>query len=113
MRLKTSVLLLPNVNAVEAAENVATLDHITHGRLDVGVAIGYREQELEGAVLEGGGELAQDGAAGWPLSWPFSTTTRPRRRPVDGLREPLRPAPTRWVRTGGQSGRSGSGRTGR
>jgi alkanesulfonate monooxygenase SsuD/methylene tetrahydromethanopterin reductase-like flavin-dependent oxidoreductase (luciferase family) len=43
MRLKTSVLLLPVLNPVEVAENVATLDHICHGRLDVGVAIGYRE----------------------------------------------------------------------
>src|ERR671924_1428151 len=51
MRLKTSVLLLPIVNAVEAAENIATLDHITHGRLDVGVAIGYRELELGVAGL--------------------------------------------------------------
>jgi alkanesulfonate monooxygenase SsuD/methylene tetrahydromethanopterin reductase-like flavin-dependent oxidoreductase (luciferase family) len=47
MRLKTSVLLLPVLNAVEVAENVATLDHISNGRLDVGVAIGYREEELE------------------------------------------------------------------
>src|SRR6266851_2894584 len=38
MRLKTSVLLLPIVNAVETAESIATLDHITHGRLDIGVA---------------------------------------------------------------------------
>jgi alkanesulfonate monooxygenase SsuD/methylene tetrahydromethanopterin reductase-like flavin-dependent oxidoreductase (luciferase family) len=51
MRLKTSVLLLPILNAVETAENVATLDHICHGRLDVGVAIGYREKELETAGL--------------------------------------------------------------
>ncbi len=51
MRLKTSVLLLPIVNAVETAENIATLDHITHGRLDVGVAIGYRDAELEAAGL--------------------------------------------------------------
>src|SRR5262249_59822380 len=51
MRLKTSVLLLPIMNAVETAENIATLDHITHGRLDVGVAIGYREKELEVAGL--------------------------------------------------------------
>jgi alkanesulfonate monooxygenase SsuD/methylene tetrahydromethanopterin reductase-like flavin-dependent oxidoreductase (luciferase family) len=36
---------------VDVAENVATLDHITHGRLDVGVAIGYREKELEAAGL--------------------------------------------------------------
>ena len=47
MRLKLSMLLLPLVNAVDAAENIATLDHLTHGRLDVGVAIGYRERELE------------------------------------------------------------------
>jgi alkanesulfonate monooxygenase SsuD/methylene tetrahydromethanopterin reductase-like flavin-dependent oxidoreductase (luciferase family) len=51
MRLKTSVLLLPILNPVEVAENVATLDHITHGRLDVGVAIGYRELELGAAGL--------------------------------------------------------------
>jgi alkanesulfonate monooxygenase SsuD/methylene tetrahydromethanopterin reductase-like flavin-dependent oxidoreductase (luciferase family) len=43
------MLLLPLLNPVDAAENVATLDHITHGRLDVGVAIGYREKEPEAA----------------------------------------------------------------
>jgi alkanesulfonate monooxygenase SsuD/methylene tetrahydromethanopterin reductase-like flavin-dependent oxidoreductase (luciferase family) len=32
---------------VEVAENIATLDHITHGRLILGVAIGYREAELD------------------------------------------------------------------
>lgn len=47
MKIKTSVLLLPLLNPVEVAENVATLDHITHGRLILGVAIGYREKELE------------------------------------------------------------------
>jgi alkanesulfonate monooxygenase SsuD/methylene tetrahydromethanopterin reductase-like flavin-dependent oxidoreductase (luciferase family) len=51
MRLKTSVLLLPILNPVETAESVATLDHISHGRLDVGVAIGYRAKELEAAGL--------------------------------------------------------------
>ena len=51
MRLKTSMLLLPLLNPVEVAENVATLDHLTHGRLDVGIAIGYREKELEAVGL--------------------------------------------------------------
>jgi alkanesulfonate monooxygenase SsuD/methylene tetrahydromethanopterin reductase-like flavin-dependent oxidoreductase (luciferase family) len=51
MRLKTSMLLLPLLNAVDVAENVATLDHLTHGRLDVGVAIGYRDPELRAAGL--------------------------------------------------------------
>jgi len=51
LRLKTSMLLLPLLSAVDVAENVATLDHITHGRLDVGVAIGYREHELQAVGL--------------------------------------------------------------
>jgi alkanesulfonate monooxygenase SsuD/methylene tetrahydromethanopterin reductase-like flavin-dependent oxidoreductase (luciferase family) len=51
MRIKTSVLLLPLLNPVEVAENVATLDHLTHGRLTVGVSIGYREKELQAAGL--------------------------------------------------------------
>src|SRR5881409_3001782 len=51
MRMKTSMLLLPLLNPVDVAENVATLDHITHGRLDLGVAIVYREKELAAAGL--------------------------------------------------------------
>jgi alkanesulfonate monooxygenase SsuD/methylene tetrahydromethanopterin reductase-like flavin-dependent oxidoreductase (luciferase family) len=47
MQIKSSVILLPLLNAVDVAENVATLDHITHGRLVLGIAIGYREKELE------------------------------------------------------------------
>jgi hypothetical protein len=50
LRLKTSCCCCL-LNPVHVAENVATLDHITHGRLDLGVAIGYREKELEAAGL--------------------------------------------------------------
>jgi alkanesulfonate monooxygenase SsuD/methylene tetrahydromethanopterin reductase-like flavin-dependent oxidoreductase (luciferase family) len=45
------MLLLPLLNPVDVAENVVTLDHIAHGRLDVGIAIGYREKELEAVGL--------------------------------------------------------------
>jgi alkanesulfonate monooxygenase SsuD/methylene tetrahydromethanopterin reductase-like flavin-dependent oxidoreductase (luciferase family) len=51
MRLMTLVILLPLLNPVETAENVATLDAISHGRLTLGVAIGYREAELEAVGL--------------------------------------------------------------
>jgi len=51
MLIKTSVLLLPLFNPVDVAENVATLDHITHGRLVLGISIGYREQELDVAGI--------------------------------------------------------------
>jgi alkanesulfonate monooxygenase SsuD/methylene tetrahydromethanopterin reductase-like flavin-dependent oxidoreductase (luciferase family) len=51
MRLLTLVILLPLLNPVETAESVATLDAISHGRLTLGVAIGYREAELEAVGL--------------------------------------------------------------
>src|SRR5437660_6942321 len=51
MQIKSSMILLPLLNPVDVAENVATLDHITHGRLVLGIAIGYREQELAAAGL--------------------------------------------------------------
>ncbi len=47
MRLLTQMLLLPLHNPVVVAEEVATLDNICHGRLTLGVAIGYREVEME------------------------------------------------------------------
>jgi alkanesulfonate monooxygenase SsuD/methylene tetrahydromethanopterin reductase-like flavin-dependent oxidoreductase (luciferase family) len=47
MRLMTQMLLLPLHNAVVVAEEVATLDHTCRGRLTLGVAIGYRDAELE------------------------------------------------------------------
>ena len=51
MRLKTSVLLAPLLNPVDLAENIATLDHMSHGRLDFGVSIGYRDKELSAVGL--------------------------------------------------------------
>jgi len=51
MGLMTLVILLPLLNAVDVAEHVATLDAISHGRLTLGVAIGYRQAELEAAGL--------------------------------------------------------------
>jgi alkanesulfonate monooxygenase SsuD/methylene tetrahydromethanopterin reductase-like flavin-dependent oxidoreductase (luciferase family) len=52
MRLKTSVLLAPLLNPVDVAENVATIDHISHGRFDFGVSIGYRDKELAAVLLK-------------------------------------------------------------
>jgi len=51
IRLMTLVLLLPLLNALDVAEQTATLDQISRGRLTLGVAIGYREAELEAVGL--------------------------------------------------------------
>jgi alkanesulfonate monooxygenase SsuD/methylene tetrahydromethanopterin reductase-like flavin-dependent oxidoreductase (luciferase family) len=47
MRLATCILLLPLLNPVDIAEQLATLDIITHGRLAIGVGLGYRDEEFD------------------------------------------------------------------
>lgn len=46
LKLLTGILLLPYHNAVDIAEQVVTLDHISNGRFILGVGLGYREAEL-------------------------------------------------------------------
>ena len=48
MRVGTGVLLLPLLNPLQVAEEIATLDAITGGRAVLGVGIGYRDVELAG-----------------------------------------------------------------
>jgi alkanesulfonate monooxygenase SsuD/methylene tetrahydromethanopterin reductase-like flavin-dependent oxidoreductase (luciferase family) len=45
MRLGITVFLLPLHNPVDIAEQVATLDAISHGRMIFGVGLGYRAEE--------------------------------------------------------------------
>jgi alkanesulfonate monooxygenase SsuD/methylene tetrahydromethanopterin reductase-like flavin-dependent oxidoreductase (luciferase family) len=47
MRLGATVLLLPLLNPVDVAEQVATLDVICEGRFIFGVGLGYRDEEYE------------------------------------------------------------------
>ncbi|MDE0581326.1 MAG: LLM class flavin-dependent oxidoreductase [bacterium] len=46
VRLATTVLLAPKYHPVILAEELATLDIITRGRLDVGLGLGYRSEEF-------------------------------------------------------------------
>jgi probable F420-dependent oxidoreductase len=48
LRLGTAVLVLPWHNPVLLAEQAATLDVMSGGRLDVGIGKGYRHTEFEG-----------------------------------------------------------------
>jgi alkanesulfonate monooxygenase SsuD/methylene tetrahydromethanopterin reductase-like flavin-dependent oxidoreductase (luciferase family) len=43
--MATQVLLLPLLNAADVAYNVATLDHIGEGRLDLGIGLAYHHRE--------------------------------------------------------------------
>ena len=51
MRLGTAVVVLPWHNPVLLAEQVATLDLLSNGRLDLGVGKGYRQPEFAGFCI--------------------------------------------------------------
>jgi alkanesulfonate monooxygenase SsuD/methylene tetrahydromethanopterin reductase-like flavin-dependent oxidoreductase (luciferase family) len=46
MRIVLGVMLLPLLNPVQVAEDVATLDVVTGGRVTLGAALGYSDREL-------------------------------------------------------------------
>ncbi len=52
MRLGTAVLLLPMLNPVLLAEEFATLDHLTDGKVVLGVGLGYRDHEFASLGIE-------------------------------------------------------------
>jgi alkanesulfonate monooxygenase SsuD/methylene tetrahydromethanopterin reductase-like flavin-dependent oxidoreductase (luciferase family) len=59
MRLGATVLLLPLLNPVDVAEQVATMDVICEGRFVFGVGLGYRQQEYEAFGVRRGERVAR------------------------------------------------------
>ncbi len=47
IRLGTSVLIMPFYQPIVLAKELATLDHVSNGRLDVGLGLGWSEDEYE------------------------------------------------------------------
>ncbi|WP_436700585.1 LLM class flavin-dependent oxidoreductase [Nocardioides sp. BYT-33-1] len=52
MNVGTNLLLLPMLNPVDVAEQYATMDVITGGRLILGVGLGYRAEEFAAMQLD-------------------------------------------------------------
>lgn len=47
IRLGTGILLVPERNPVVTAKAVATLDHLSGGRVDLGIGVGWMEEEFD------------------------------------------------------------------
>jgi alkanesulfonate monooxygenase SsuD/methylene tetrahydromethanopterin reductase-like flavin-dependent oxidoreductase (luciferase family) len=52
IRIGTKVLLMPFHNPIRLAEDVAVVDIISGGRLDIGIAAGYRHEEFAGFGID-------------------------------------------------------------
>src|ERR1700712_155811 len=59
IRIGFNLLLLPLHNAIRVAEDIATLDGLSGGRIDVGLGQGYARHEFEGYGIPRGERLAR------------------------------------------------------
>jgi probable F420-dependent oxidoreductase len=71
LRLGTGVLILPQRNPVVLAKEVATLDHLSGGRVELGVGVGWLEEEFEalGVAWEGRGRRTDEFIAAMRELW--------------------------------------------
>jgi alkanesulfonate monooxygenase SsuD/methylene tetrahydromethanopterin reductase-like flavin-dependent oxidoreductase (luciferase family) len=101
MRLVAGVLLLPLLNPVQMAEEVATVDTLCDGRLVVGVGTGYRQVEFDAFGVSMAGRRqnllrALDEMVGW---WGGAEVRGTGARL--GLRPISSPHPPIWLAAGG------------
>ena len=86
IRLGTLILLLPLHHPLRVAEDAAVLDILSNGRVDLGVAAGYRVEEFEAFEVP-----HKSGAVGWTkpsksCSDPGERHNSRRRLPISHLR---------------------------
>lgn len=107
MRVGTGVLLLPLWNPVRAAADVAVLDCLTGGRVDIGIGRGYQRVEFDvmSVPMEENRQMMEEGVKILKCLWTQKNTTFAGqyyniRRPVTLLPRPVQlPHPPIWVAT--------------
>ncbi len=71
LRLATGILILPQRNPVVLAKEVATLDHLSGGRVELGIGVGWLEEEFDalGVPYERRGARTDDYIAAMRALW--------------------------------------------
>lgn len=77
IRISTDIALLPLYHPIRLAEELAILDHISHGRIELGIGMGYVPKEFEafGVPLKNRVSMTEEGIEILRLAWgdgPFS-----------------------------------------
>jgi len=71
IRLGTGILIQPQRHPVVLAKEVATLDHLSGGRMELGVGVGWLEEEFDaiGVPFDERGRRTDDGIAAMRALW--------------------------------------------
>ncbi len=71
LRLITGVLVLPQRNPLVLAKHLATIDHLTGGRMELGIGVGWLEEEFEalGVPFAGRGKRTDEAIQAMRALW--------------------------------------------
>ncbi len=71
IRLATGILIVPQRNPVILAKELATLDHLTGGRMELGIGVGWLEEEFDAIGIPFGerGKRTDDNIAAMRALW--------------------------------------------
>ena len=71
IRLATGILILPQRNPVVLAKEIATLDHLSGGRMELGIGVGWLEEEFDalGVPFSERGKRTDDHVAAMRALW--------------------------------------------
>lgn len=71
IRLATGILIVPQRNPVVLAKEIATLDHLSGGRLELGIGVGWLEEEFDaiGVPFSERGQRTDDHVAAMRALW--------------------------------------------
>ena len=77
IRLATGILILPQRNPITLAKEVATLDQLSGGRVELGVGVGWLEEEFDaiGVPFTERGKRTDDHIAALRALWSQSPAT--------------------------------------
>ena len=104
IRISNDIALLPLYHPVRLAEELAVLDHISNGRMEFGIGMGYVPKEFEafGVPLKNRGSMTDEAIEILRLAWkdePFSFKgKRYELSNINVYPKPVQPlGPPRWI----------------